>query len=171
MARIRSRATVSRGTPRRKFVWARVSESGSLAPDTVDRDNLLETFETQYGAQLIGCTVVRIRGIIYTSSSNTGQLMVAAAVVESEPPAPDTPVNAEGPTQRPFADYMLYEPFITSGAASGPQSDTSARMIDVKSARKVEELDERLSLYLQTPSGNAVAVSYHYSLSIGVKLP
>lgn len=166
----RSRATVSRGTSR-KFVWARVSETGSLAANTVDRDNLLETFETQYGAQPIGCTVVRIRGIIYTSSVNNGQLFVAAAVVESEPPAPDTPVGAEGPIQRAFADYMMYEPFITSGAAAGPQTDVSARMIDVKSARKIDELDERLSLYLQTPSGNTAAVSYHYTLSLGIKLP
>ena len=143
--------------------------TGSLAAGSVGRTNLLGNFEQLYGAELIGATVVRIRGVIYTSSANTGQLMAFAAMVEPDPVgALDV---AEGPSQRPYAPWMLYEPFVTSGAAAGPQVDVSARVIDVKAARRVDELDQQLSLYYDTPSGNSAAVSFHFTLSIGVKLP
>lgn len=162
----RNRRTTS---PRRKFIWARTSVTGSMGANSIGRSNLLSNFESLYGAELIGCTIVRIRGIITTSSSAIDQLFVAAAMVEPDPVG--TLDVAEGPTQRPYASWMLYEPFVTSGLANGAQNETGARMIDVKANRKLDELDEQLSFYIQTPSGNSTTVGYHYSLSVGVKLP
>jgi hypothetical protein len=166
MARIRSRARVSRETTRRKFIWARTSASGSQGADSIGRTDMLANFESLYGAELIGCTVVRIRGIIAITSDTELELMAFAAMVEPNPVG--TLETGEGPLARPYAPWMLYEPFTTLGDNTGA---VSSRMIDVKASRKIDELDEQLSLYFQTPSGNAGSVSYTYTLSLGIKLP
>ena len=74
MARGRSRVRVSRGTGRnRKFIWARVfiNETFSLSsPVFIDA---LNQVQTDIGADLVGTTLVRIRGeIIMVNTSVTG---------------------------------------------------------------------------------------------------
>lgn len=175
MARTVRRVNVSRGT-RRKFVWVRhiLNSSGT---DVTTGSNLLSTFETAYGAQLIGCTVVRIRGLVYANSDGTAGTTnsfrfgarVLSGALDLSGPVPD---------QSPFvdenADWMMWEPFIHSRetvTSTSPDVGTM-RMVDVKSARRIEELGEALVMFqASNPSAPTITWSYGWDLSIGVKLP
>ena len=55
----------TRRTPQRKFVWARTQHIFAVGSDQRNYGvDLLQQFQQEYGAQLLGATVVRIRGFI-----------------------------------------------------------------------------------------------------------
>lgn len=157
--------------PTRKFVWAR--QEGiitNVAVDGVTRTALLSDFETLYGAQLIGCTIVRIRGLIgvrpVTAASSFNSVRAA---VQVEPNPSGAPVVADGPYGGEHNDWMLFEPFHTASGVGN--SEVDGRVIDVRSSRKLEELNQGLFLYFGTRSTNTSAVDVVFDLSIGIKLP
>lgn len=170
------RRNVSRGT-RRKFIWARHDVAASSTNQILGSD-LLSQFETLYGAQLIGCTVVRIRGTMWaTSTGGTGTTNTARIGVRVESgtgldlSAP-LPV-ASGPYTDDSADWMLWEPFTNTIGPSGQYPTTLiGRTIDVRSSRKMEELGQRLiAVFAPNPAAPTIVWSYGWDLSIGVKLP
>lgn len=163
---------------RRKFVWVRHLLNSSGA-DVATGSDLLSQFETDYGAQLIGATIVRIRGLMYANADSgqgtTNTFRFGARVLSGA-------LDLSGPTpdQSPFvdenADWMLWEPFIqsvTTTAAGGEDQQVGLmRMIDVKSSRRLDELGERLVMFqASNPAAPTVVWSYGWDLSIGVKLP
>lgn len=172
-SRTRSRS-VSRGT-RRKFVWVRHLLLTSGTNFTVGSD-LLSQFETDYGAQLIGCTIVRIRGLIFANSDGaagtTNHVRFGARVLSGA-----LDLSGPVPDQSPFvdenADWMLWEPMIHSIPPLDDGPDVGImRMIDVKSSRRLEELGERLVMFsASNPGATTVEWAYGWDLSIGVKLP
>jgi hypothetical protein len=152
-------------------VWARSSGAQTLGAAGVGRLNLLAAFETLYGAQLIGCTVMRIRGVINTASpglaAGAGNWGRMAAKVEAVQAAPLT--AGDGPFTSEHDDWMMFEPFVHIGAVAATQCD--GRVIDVKSARKLDELGQELTLWTEARAGNPVSFTWAWDLSIGLKLP
>lgn len=171
----RSSSRVSRGT-RRKFVWAHIRDTSTVPASGVpNRLNLLGDFETALGAQLIGATVVRIRGVMSVVGTavvgGVPNIVRAAAIVEPNPGS--AAVAADGPWGGQFNDWMLFEPFMDWGPAVVQTMPVGSRVIDVKSSRKIEEINETLFLYVAAPvaPANSAAVQFTYDLSIGIKLP
>ena len=166
-----SRRTVASGrrVQRRKFVWARHSGTFTGTSAQLSRTRLLQEFQDDYGADLIGATLVRVRGVIvcYTADTTAGGLTVAGTVKTDTSAAVDL-VN-EGPANRPHADWFMWEPFYADGAHD--YSSAARRIIDVKSSRKIEEIDEEAYLYIATGPSNPAAITCDYTLSIGLKLP
>ena len=162
MARTRSRTRVSRGTgARRKWVWARHSAVGIAVPaqDAIFSD-LLSEFETRYGADLIGATIMRTRGEFKTSQS-----VVIGARRWQEPVDGVTRLTVDdSPINRPEHDWFLYRPVLLDVT-------TGVRVveIDVKSSRKVEELGESILWSVGNIASAAAEVSW--DLSLGLKLP
>jgi len=155
---------------RRKFVWARSAPGGLTAIGTTTAANLLAQFETAYGANLIGATVVRIRGLLIVEPPATAadhQLVIGVKVTEG---AAGAQATISGPLEAPNDDWMLYEPFMTSATPTGySQSlDPLRRVIDVKSSRKIEEMGQQLTI-----AADADVTSWELSwhLSVGLLLP
>lgn len=161
----RRRAPTGR-RPQRKLVWARKRAAQVFtAGTTLFKVNLLEDFEAAYGANLIGATVTRIRGAAVADMDSAANVVMAARIgQESEVDAPPTPLS--GPIDEPFADWMMWEPFL-SVAGEAPGTPAHGRVIDVKSQRKLEEIDEELSMW----SSSATAGTLIWDLSILLKLP
>lgn len=169
-ARARSRA------PLRKFVWARSfgflgSDSGQLGVD------LLGNFQQEYGAQLVGATVVRIRGFVIPGQAPGLEGTyggVYAIMVDSDNTILTDSRNAV--EQREHEDWLAYLPYTIQGidlrpgevATSNAQGNPWA--VDIKSSRKVQELGQSLFLFRETPlSADSPGMEWH--LSIGLKLP
>lgn len=161
----RRRASTGR-RPQRKLVWARKRGAFAFtAGTTLNKVNLLEDFEAAYGANLIGATVTRIRGAAVGDFDGATNAVLAARIgQESEVDTPPTPLS--GPINEPFADWMLWEPFL-SVAGETPGTPAHGRVIDVKSQRKMEEIDEELSLW----GSSATVGTLIWDLSILLKLP
>jgi len=172
----RSRRTVSRGT-RRKFIWAR-HDVANQSTNQIFGSDLLSQFETLYGAQLIGCTVVRIRGTMWATSeggvgtTNTARIGVRVESGTGLDLSVALPV-ASGPFTDDSADWMLWEPFTNTIGPSGQYPHTLiGRTIDVRSSRKIDELGMRLiGVFGPNPAAPTIEWSYGWDLSIGVKLP
>lgn len=148
------------------MVWARSSTSQALASNVDFSANLLAGFETAYDANLIGATVIRIRGLIAAEVTTVDavwdELRFGARVGSSVDDA--AVVN---PTSVPHEDWMLWEPF--GAFAVGNEGGAAIRVIDVKAMRKIEEIDQQLTM---TVSGFTTAAwQFGWSLSILLKLP
>lgn len=176
--RYRSRRRNYRRAPTRKFVWARHVDQ---LPAGQGRDvgvDLLEQFQQDYGAQLIGSTVVRIRGYVMPfsgenfSGTATG---INGIMVDSDNTdiTPDATQNQ--PHNRPHEDWLAWMPWaFTHGDVSSPMqslatanSAASPWAVDVRSSRKIEELGQGLYMFWQL----APTIGLTWNLSIGLKLP
>lgn len=167
----RARARGGRRTQRRKFVWDRVA--GSI-PGPATGADLLANFRDQPGATHLGATIMRVRGYVIPSETlgTTGGAGIVGMRVDTWNEPVSEPTNQ--PIQQPDADWMAWLPW-NIGAGEGARMQTSWNenaslwTVDVKSNRKLEELNETLWLFGDQPAeGNR---TYFYNLSIGLKLP
>lgn len=74
-------------------------------------------------------------------------------------------------------DYFLFEPFLVDNSNVDAQTggtDTYSRIIDVKSSRKIEELNQTVILDASAMSPNAVdagSLAFNFDLSLLLMLP
>lgn len=138
------------------------------------RIDALGLFEASLGASAIGVTVVRTRGYISFSptAAETLQVRVGAYVGnDSEFEAADANDNAFVDTAA-NRDYFLYEPFVAFPTETPNTSDVTRRMIDVKSSRKIEELNQTIFLEFSGITETATDQSLcNYDLSMLLMLP
>lgn len=182
MASRRNFTRRNRRAPLRKFVWARATGFAS-APETSGVD-LLDLFQAEYGAQLLGCTVVRIRGFVtpFVTGGTAGETAVSGRwgiIVESDNELSTQDPLVQGPGARPHDDWMMWAPFSFEPVALGPVGDQPATWnaeasvwgVDIKSNRKIEELGQGLHLWYDYVASGGVNVNLDYQLSIGLKMP
>lgn len=173
-----------RSAPRRKLVWARQSQqavtvTGAVAPALAapTRLDALDQFVAAYGAALIGCTIVRIRGVLglVQPVANAQNMTFNAYIGDANdivrgPNANDNYYdnNAAG------KDYFAVEPFFSPGIASDNKvgsTEVQARLIDVRSMRKLEEVSQRLIFDFSAFSAGATTINWTMDLSILLMLP
>lgn len=168
-----------RTSTRRRTVWVRARNSTTFtsgAPFNAFAADLLAGFSARYGADPVGCTLLRTRGIIAVSSSSAaGILATVACRVGQDRDATLTDTEQNPQTNGEYLDWYLYEPFVaTSGAGNSiPWNGTDAvgRLIDVKAKRKVQELDQTLIINAGSASATVTTVNLHYDLSLLLALP
>lgn len=165
--RTRRRAGSSRF--QRKFVWDRTF--GTIAgPDT--GADLLAPFRSQPGATHLGATIMRIRGYIIPSDAlgTSAAAGILGIRVDTWNEATAEPANQ--PVLQPNADWMAYLPWNvgvgTERMLTTWNQQASLWTLDVKSNRKLEELNQTLWLFGDQNGGGDR--SYFYHLSIGMKL-
>lgn len=172
MARTRTRGT--RRQQSRKFIWHRIpagawTNPGGTGPFGVD---LLSGFRALPGATHLGATIMRVRGYVYPSIINGDPFEPAVAGLRVDTWDQDVTTNLVSPFMGPDEDWMAWWPFLdfsaagTDGVTGNAQADPYA--VDVKSNRKLEELNETLFLFGSSTTGD---VTWYHSLSIGLKLP
>ncbi len=155
----------------RKFVWAR--QNGQVAVDsdqgiTID---LLSNFQQAYGADILGSTVMRVRGTVFWNSGDVTLTAISAVVGIRVADQTELQADAEGPISSMHADWMAYQTTILdSGSDTYYQADRLG--IDVRSSRKMEELGQTLALSFGTDAAaGGTALTAKYILSVGLKLP
>ncbi len=170
-----------RRAPLRKFVWARTT--GVLVGPSETGADLLDVFQTEYGAQLVGATVMRIRGYIrpnvVATSVVTGHCGI---IVESDNELNDQNALQQGPSARPHDDWLAWLPWLVDNSTGVPalsrvaetswNFNASPWAVDIKSSRKIEELGQGLHLWYDFVAGGGEPTPpVDYDLSIGLKLP
>lgn len=154
----------------RKFIWDRTN--GILAGPNTGVD-LLAAFRSQPGATHLGATITRVRGYIIPSEAltTTAGAGIVGMRVDTWNEDVDAPENQ--PVLQPDADWMFWGPWNVGVGeqrmVTSWNDSASIWTFDVKSQRKLEELNETLWLFGdQTGGGDR---SYFYNVSIGLKLP
>ena len=129
-------------------------------------------------AQLLGSTVVRIRGYIrpfYSEDASGVWGGTVGMIIDQDNADVETTGNNQGsnnsPVQRPHDDWLAWLPWESqAGTNFGPASwnpYASPWAVDIKSSRKIEELGQTLWLFHNSPP----TVGLSWNLSIGLKLP
>lgn len=168
------RRVVSRGTTR-KLVWARTNLTWSPLGGAHASNDLLATFRTQGGSTL-GATVTRVRGTFAYTSGGVG--LVNSAIVGMYV---DTVGLTAAGTADPFSatgeDWMQYDmiPVVPVGATLGTNTPAvdpiSAWAVDVRSQRKVEELQQTLYMCVHNLGAAADQFTITGSISVLLRLP
>lgn len=148
------------------------------APARVD---LLALFETEYGADVLGATIVRVRGwaALRDPDLAAGEHVYARAVafIGSQNDIARGSDNEDSPfaTESAWKDYFFFEPFfLPDDTETAHLGVTAQRIIDVKSSRKLEELNQTLVMDVAGRNFAAAAASnaaFHADLSILLMLP
>lgn len=164
---------------RRRTVWARTSFASTLttgAPFNAIAVDLLTDFSARYGADPLGCTLLRTRGIIAAQSNSANGVAFTVGVrIGSDRDASLTDTEQNPMTNGEYLDWLLYEPFI-AGSGAGLTlpwngTDVVARVIDVKAKRKLEELDQTIILNAGSSAALVTTASLVVNLSMLLALP
>lgn len=174
MARTFRRGT-RRVASRRKLVWNRVITSVNLtAANPGFTVNCLEPLQTDIGAQLIGCTVMRIRGRLNVNFEGTSTTPVQGAIgvrrISDDSLAFGAVALANissGPSHIPgrHMDWMLYEPYAL------PANNWVDLSFDTKARRKVDEVGDGIMLYMDSTLAGTDHVEIAGILSFLIALP
>lgn len=180
MAYRRNYRSARRSAPRRKFVWARKSGTAVIAGPGSDpfgyNVDALDDFKALYGADLLGATLVRVRGQILThlpdmAPEEIGEIVVGMRTYTEGPDG--GVVGEETPHLQPYADWLMFQPSIIAHG-TGPTDSFNVYAghrydVDIKSSRKFEELGDGL-LLSASHNISGIAGYMSYNLSFGLKL-
>lgn len=182
--------------PRRKLIWARTllrvnlnseGDGGATGFNEPTRFYPLDDFENAYGANLIGCTVERIRGRLTvvngaTALARTTAVRVGFRItdkVETEPTGVGSLFDPSAQTGGAHDDWFGWTSLLAVPAASrldnGPGLASS--IVDHKVARKITELGSALELAASARdvdlvgASTGVDVALHGDFSVLVMLP
>jgi len=151
----------SPGSPRRKWIWARTQIAGGTAVGAAGAVfvDALSTFETAYGADLLGITVCRLRIWIEQQTATGTALNFATRIMDEGEFAALT--AADGPAQSPHSDWMQWDSvsFSHDGGVS----------VDVRAMRKLDELNQ--GLLFAVSNSDASASTFEAVIQVGLKLP
>lgn len=168
MNRRSSRPTAAK----RRLIWARFSSGPTaVVAGTAFNAFPLDTFETAYGAQLLGCTIMRVRGIIaakQTSLVSDGTLVCAMKVADLPGVTTEAPV-----TSGVNDDWFMYEAWasVTNVPTASEPSYQLQKEIDVRARRRLDELGQRLVFAAEVRGPGAAQFRINVHLSILVALP
>lgn len=144
----------------------------------------LADFETTYGAQLLGATVVGIRGNIVArnrSGVTASQLSpIAYGFMVTQPELADVAANHPNPAHASinndrFASWLWIEEFFTVTAQGTPVAgattpDWTRRDFNVRSKRQIRQLEETLVFALTvgvvTTNNHDIGVAYTVALAL-----
>jgi len=186
--------------PRRKLIWVRYFDGAILDPEGVNSDQALiryplGQFEVDYGAQLLGATVMAVRGpvtatLVEPADEQTTEAFACARFAMRVIDVSDQDNNYDFDaiyTDQAHADWFLWEPFLLhNGGILGagdpnnletPEATTGSetRMLNNRSKRKIEELDQTIELHIGVPSNgsnhNNCFIHFFWDLSFLIALP
>jgi len=145
-----------------------------------DQIDLLAEFETAYGAQLLGATIMRIRGELHFWASGSAAAGDTVAWAYGIGIFPDVATNLLA-SARPHEDWMHYGGHsivvgdIPTGATDSLDGSGEIRVpVDVKARRKIDEMGEDLVFHIErVAAGSATNLNLSYTrhLSILIALP
>lgn len=157
-------------TPRRRMFWAQqnvMQTTTGSQPIGNQPLNLLGEFEDEYGADLFGFTVTRIRGHLTFAFDQTDVVErhdpSYGIRVSSEAQTATTNTNLErlgtAPVEDPHADWMwVYNDTLYTNLNTGWMYAQYKVDVDIKAQRRLDELGQ--SLYLFSAWGGSDFTSF-----------
>lgn len=126
---------------------------------------MLSGFETAYGAQLIGCTIARVRlDLTVLTPTAPGGLLYGVRVADVDQATDLAVAPTYGPGSRPHLDWMAWGTVLTESSSA-----RAVKEVDVRSMRKVEELGE--TLVLSVENAGVDSITWGGAISVLVMLP
>lgn len=166
--------------PRTALVAESIGGGADIAPA---RFVLLDAFETAYGANLIGCTIMAVRGYMACPSPSNAleDVHVRAGLKITDdataPPATtqslfNAVANTGGAHDDWFGFFPMYAPLSATNVAGGIEGGgLQAVRVDVRSRRRLSELGQALVLDVSARSTAGADIAFTADLSVLVALP
>lgn len=159
---------------RRRKVWARQNSQSNVPTGAFNALDLLGDFNDEYGADLVGCTCVRIRMRVFVESATTDDTNISVAglgvrVADDSAVASADTLDPLGPLSDLHADWMFFESTSFTGSAALMPFMVD-HYFDVKAMRKFEELGQGLYLFVDHDNPTNAA-SINVTSSVLLALP
>lgn len=176
-------------------MWAR-DANGVVLPITepggTQRFFPLSNFEGDYGAGLIGCTIMRIRGVITAALvgdtnlvQGYGAARFVARITDHVDANSTDYVDGTLYGSQAQADWFMFEPFmldahgeILSGDIAEATAASEIRHVDVRARRRLDELSSTMEVLVGRPEEdstfppfNTMPMRLRWDLSVLVALP
>ena len=149
---------------RRRSVWARSQGNTNIGANSMAIDLLDAYRETEGTGGIAGCTVGRIRfQLAYTAAS--GASMPVVGITRADRTVTNVPNPANQNDQ--FADWMFWQACPLAGTGSDAAAFCD---IDVKSMRKLDEVNQTVYFVAQNVGDGGDLVAY-YASSVLLLLP
>jgi len=166
--RRRSSGVRRRSSPRRQMLWARSvpanAGAGLAIPiSTVSSVDLLADFEGASGARVQGATIVGIRGWLDVGfAAAPGYLWWGIGVF-------DRGVGPQGPAGgNRYGDWMAYGAKWGGAGAVGGRPAPQDDMLNVRSKRKLAEINETLFLVFENSISSAATAGWQMSILLAM---
>jgi hypothetical protein len=161
------------GANRRRTTWARstgtLSNASAATWDTID---LLAGFRTS-GGTTAGCTIARIHLRLAMVTGVAADDQLALGVLRGQ--NTDVGVTVAGaptPSADPYEDWMYWSVFTASSAPICMfPGGGNVYEVDIRSKRKIPELQQTLTIVANTPAAGAFPQQCVFSASILLMLP
>lgn len=182
MAYRRTFRRVAGRRPRRKIVFAREGHTGLLAAaGAATTFAPLANFETTYGAQLLGATIMRIRGHICYSPDEPGldqsdYMNYGFIVMPSDPLANSPSPNVVSTNDDRMASWMWWDTLMRAGnqvlaGTTGSVTERNLhRSFDVRARRVLRQMDDRL-IFSVAEGATAAQGRFICVYSVAIALP
>lgn len=164
--RRRTAYPVRRGA-RRRLEWATTSVThNSFIANTPQVDDLLANFVADGGSRE-GLTIMRIHAQFAYAPAAVGDSLRLGMIVEGLN-APSTAGGVLDPTTSPYEPWLINY-LELPGASGATVNATNPFLLDLKSKRKVQHVQE--TLWLSVRSASAGSVSFNGLVRVLVALP
>ena len=170
--------SVSRA-PRRKLVWGRIFNSGQTHTPGLTSTNInpLAFFESSYGANPIGVTIMAVRGnVMWTidNSATAGERAMFRWGVRVKSDQDTTAGDLFG--SGADSDWMVWDGgalHSVNGAATGTAGEAGfyRQAVNARSRRRLDELGDTLVLSSQVANASVTPAVFFYDLSFLIALP
>jgi hypothetical protein len=152
-------------------VWARSWSDAdiSIAQNGTAATPVLAQFMAALGSDLLGCTIMRIRGTLAAQNqAGTAGLHLVWGIRVG-----DQGLLAAGvdPHSRPNDDWMIWDRLLANQAIAAESSRVDNMKFDIRAKRKMEELSQDLYIGWTNRNNSAVGITVSYALSVLLALP
>jgi len=149
---------------RRRTVWAQLDASQAFTANnqwaTLD---LLQTFKASVGASVSGVTVVRtLLKVVPRSPAAADRWWIGLKVYDLDDITGATTTNALVPNPRdnPYLEWAWNEKMIADQNEANVQPGYAGRILDVRSRRRLHQVQETLGLCIYQDTVGTVAKTY-----------
>lgn len=160
-----------RSSPRRKLVWARAWSGAdiSIAQNATAQIDLLSQFQALLGADLVGCTIMRIRGTVALQNTTAGLGLHAGFGIMVGPA--DLTAAQTDPDAHPGDDWMYWRRFLANQAVAGEFARVDNFDFDVRAKRKLDEVALNLWGGFTNKNNAAGNIAISWATSTLIALP
>ena len=153
---VHRRRSAAGGSARRRTVWASVAGTHSVpAANGYDAIDLLAGYKALVGADTAGVTIARIHLRLIPTAGLTaiGNNFVHGIIVSDSNDLGTNVVGAPRPAADTHLDWMLWDWMFNDSQGSGlTELDSGQVRIDLKSKRKMHQLNQTLIHTVQVPA-------------------
>jgi len=168
------RSPARMGRTRRRTTWATVNSTFSIAAaNDYVIDDLLASYDSASGSVMVGITVLRSHLLVTAQTQSNATSNFTLGIIRGQ--MTDVGSNIAGapaPNSDLYEDWALWSRYFTDFNGNfNPLGTANTVHIDLKAKRRLEELDQRWNMVIQSASWASFPAVFQVTGRVLIGLP